>query len=159
MATVPIRLPTGYLNLMHYDHISFHLDENYPHGLPESHAAHHMGYYTWAVSQNLHSPAAAALPGFDRLQNGTLSGAEFVIRRLGGGLDETCFNDLGKRFTLYYYCDEKEGYGKFIEDYFQALGLKNKHDFYRTQNSADNQKLLSAAFQVAFERWQQSLKS
>lgn len=143
---------------MHYDHISFHLDENYPPGLPESHAAHHMGYYyAWAASQNLHSPAAAALPGFSQLQNGTLSGTDFVLQQLGGGLDETCFNDLGNRFTLYYYYDEEEGYGKFIEDYFQTLGLENNRDFYRIQDTPNNQKQLSTAFQVAFERWQQSL--
>ncbi|MDO4694440.1 MAG: hypothetical protein Q4A62_07435 [Eikenella sp.] len=144
---------------MHYDHISFHLDENYPHGLPESHAAHHMGYYyAWAVSQNLHNPAAAALPGFEQLQNGRLSGAAFVQQQLGGGLDDTCFNDLGKRFTLYYYYDEEEGYGKFIEDYFHALGLTNNRDFYRTQDTAENQQRLSTVFQVAFERWQNSLR-
>lgn len=143
---------------MHYDHISFHTDADWPPGLPESHAAHHMGYYyAWAVSQNLHSPAAAALPGFDQLQNGTLSGTDFVLQQLGGGLDDTCFNDLGRHFTLYYYYDEEEGYGKFIEDYFQALGLANKRDFYRIQDTPDNQKQLSAVFQVAFERWQQSL--
>ena len=46
---------------MHYDHIAFHTEEpDYPGDLPERNAAHHIGfYYAWAVSQNLHSPAAA----------------------------------------------------------------------------------------------------
>ena len=66
---------------MHYDHTSFHADEDdYPADIPERNAAHHMGFYfAWAVSQNLHSPAAAALPQFDALQRGTVSGAEFVL--------------------------------------------------------------------------------
>lgn len=143
---------------MHYDHISFHLDENYPPGLPESHAAHHMGYYyAWAVSQNLHSPAAAALPGFSQLQNGTLSGTDFVLQQLGGGLDETCFNDLGKCFTLYYYYDEEEGYGKFIEDYFQALGILKQENFYLTFDSHQEAEKLFPVFQTAFDKWLASL--
>lgn len=74
-----------------YDHVSFHLDEDYPADLPAHHAAHHIGYYyAWAVSQNLHSEAAASLPDFDKLQSGAISGAKFVLEQLNGGIDETC---------------------------------------------------------------------
>lgn len=142
-----------------YDHISFHLDENYPADLPDRHAAHHIGYYyAWAVSQNLHSEAAAGLPGFDRLQNSAISGARFVLEQLNGGIDETCFNDLGNRFTRYYYTDEEEGYGLFMEDYFAALGIETDDAFYRTADTAANQNLLNPVFQTGFLRWQNSLK-
>lgn len=142
-----------------YDHIDFHLGEGYPAGLPEYNAAHHIGYYyAWAVSQNLHSPAAAALPDFDKLQSGAISGARFVLEQLGGGIDETCFNDLGNRFTRFYYADEEEGYGLFIEDYFTALGIGDEGGFYRTENTAANQNRLNAVFQTGFERWRRSLK-
>ncbi|MFS6938590.1 Uncharacterised protein [Neisseria animaloris] len=142
-----------------YDHISFHTAENYPTDLPKTHAAHHIGYYyAWAVSQNLHSPEAETLPQFDKLQNGTVSGAEFVLKQLKGGIDKTCFNDLGNRFTQYYYDDEDEGYGNFMTDYFQTLGIESENEFYRTQDNRQNQSLLNQTFQTAFDKWLDSLK-
>ena len=58
-----------------YDHISFHTEEQ-P-SLSDVQAALHMGYYyAWAVSQNLHSAAAEALPLFGALRHGEISGAE-----------------------------------------------------------------------------------
>ncbi len=145
---------------MHYDHTSFHADEDgYPADVPERNAAHHMGFYfAWAVSQNLHSPAAAALPQFDALKRGTVSGAEFVLEQLNGGLDDTCFNDFGNRFTHFYYADDEEGYGQFMPDYFAALGLQDEDAFYRVADTPENQAKLSRAFQAAFNRWQGSLK-
>ncbi|WP_338809431.1 hypothetical protein V6667_01600 [Neisseria leonii] len=143
---------------MLYDHISLHLDEHYPPGLPECHAAHHIGYYyAWAVSQNLHSEAAAALDGFADMQSGRISGASFVLERLNGGIDTACFNDLGNRFTRYYYADEDEGYGHFMTDYFAALGLETQNDFYRTPDNAACRQRLDAVFQTAFDRWQATL--
>lgn len=145
---------------MHYDHISFHLNEDYPADLPQTNAAHHIGYYyAWAVSQNLHSQAASALPDFNKLKNGGISGAEFVLEQLGGGMDETCFNETGNRFTRFYYDDEDEGYGLFIEDYFQTLGIEDESGFYRTENTPANQAALNPVFQAAFEHWKASLKN
>ncbi|MCP2040089.1 hypothetical protein L1281_000669 [Neisseria sp. HSC-16F19] len=144
---------------MHYDHISFHTDEDWPAGLPESHAAHHMGfYYSWAVGQGLYSEAAARLPDFERLAAGTLSGAQFVLTRLNGGLDETCFNDAGRRFTAFYYADEDEGYGRFMEDYVNTLNTPALGSFYHTEDSAANQALLNLVFDAAWAQWQASLR-
>ena len=82
-----------------YDHISFHTEDQ-P-SLSDVQAALHMGYYyAWAISQNLHSAAAEALPLFGALQHGEISGAEFVVRQLNGGIDETCFNELGNRLHI-----------------------------------------------------------
>ena len=145
---------------MHYDHISFHIDENYPPELPHGNALHHRANYSaWAVSQTLHRAAAAALPGFAQMQRGETPAAEFVEHRLAQGLDDTCFNDLGRRFTAFYYADEDEGYGRFIEDYFTALGLNSESDFYRTQGSPEEAAKLFPLFQAAFERWYGSLKN
>ena len=143
---------------MHYDHISFHLD-NYPQDLAPQQAAHHIGYYyAWAVSQNLHSEAASRLPTFHLLKNGYISGTTFVLSELGGGIDETCFNELGNRFTQYYYEDEDEGYGHFINDYFQAPDLDSESGFYRTADAPEIQQKLNIVFQAAFEKWRNSLQ-
>ena len=145
---------------MHYDHISFHTEApDYPGDLPERNAAHHIGfYYAWAVSQNLHSPAAARLPQFHDLQIGLISGTEFVLEQLNGGIDDGCFNELGNRFTRFYYADEEEGYGAFLADYFAALGIQNQTQFYRTHDTPENQAKLNAAFQAAYAVWLGSLK-
>ncbi|UOP04715.1 hypothetical protein [Conchiformibius kuhniae] len=143
---------------MHYDHISFHLAD-LPAGTPPQHAAHHIGYYfAWAVSQGLHSTAAASLPNFSLLRQGKISGATFVLTQLNGGIDKTCFNDLGRRFTEYYYADEDEGYGHFIHDYFHTLDLDGTAAFYQTADSPEHQHKLNRVFQTAFQRWHNSLK-
>lgn len=141
-----------------YDHISFHIEEQ-P-SLSDVQAALHMGYYyAWAVSQNLHSVAAEALPLFGALRHGEISGAEFVVQQLNGGIDETCFNELGNRFTQYYYADDDEGYGHFMDDYFVTLGLQTEAEFYRQTWQPAHQKQLNAVFQAAFDKWKSSLKS
>ena len=128
-----------------YDHISFHLDD-FPKNLPQQNALHHMGfYYAWAVSQNLHSLEAVQLP-------------QFIENQLNSGLDETCFNELGNRFTQYYYADDDEGYGFFLADYFVALGIENVSNFYHTENTLSNQTKLNHVFQLAFNTWKGSLK-
>lgn len=143
---------------MHYDHITFHLDANYPSDLPAQNAVHHIGFYfAWAVTQNLHSADVATLPEFDLLQQGLISGSVFVLNQLAGGIDETCFNELGNRFTRFYYHDDEEGYGNFLMDYFHALNLNDEADFYRTQDTRDNQYLVNRIFQAAFKHWQDSL--
>ena len=122
-----------------YDHISFHTEDQ-P-SLSDVQAALHMGYYyAWAVSQNLHSAAAEALPLFGALRQGEISGAEFVVRQLNGGIDETCFND-------------------FMDDYFVTLGLQTEAEFYRQTWQPAHQKQLNAVFQAAFDKWKSSLKS
>lgn len=143
---------------MHYDHITFHLDEDYPSDLPAHNAVHHIGFYfAWAVSQNLHSAAVASLPEFDLLQQGLISGSVFVLNQLGGGIDETCFNELGNRFTAFYYHDDEDGYGNFLIDYFNALNLNDETDFYRTEDNPESQALVNPIFQAAFEHWRASL--
>ncbi|MGF6147840.1 Uncharacterised protein [Kingella potus] len=138
---------------MLYDHITLHT------AVSPAQAARHIGYYyAWAVSQGLHSEAAAALPQFDDLQQRRISGGLFVRQQLSGGIDSNCFNDLGNRFTRYYYADEDEGYGHFLADYFLALGLENEDAFYQVPDTAEHQAKLDKVFQVAFERWKSSLQ-
>lgn len=142
-----------------YDHVSFHLDADYPPDLDPQHAAHHIGfYYAWAVSKNLHSAAAAALPDFDRLQEGLISGAQFVRQQLSGGMDETCFNELGQRFTAFYYADEEEGYGRFMEDYVHTLNTPALPSFYHVADTPQHQALLNLVFDAAWAQWQASLQ-
>ena len=142
-----------------YDHLSFHLDD-FPTALPNDNALNHMGFYfSWAVGQNLHSDLVARLPEFADFQAGKISGKQFIKNQLNSGLDETCFNDLGNRFTQYYYEDEEDGYGYFLSDYFVALGLESENDFYHTEYLSENQAKLNDIFQAAFERWKTSLKA
>lgn len=136
-----------------YDHISFHTETQAD--LPPHQAVCHMAaYYTWAVANDLHSTAAAALPEFAQWQQGQIDAAQFILTAFGGGLDATCFNDTGRLFSEYYYVDEDEGYGHFMNDYFQALELTSEADFYRQNHHLALQQRLNPVLQVAFERWQ-----
>ncbi|EGZ49373.1 DUF7832 domain-containing protein [Neisseria wadsworthii] len=145
---------------MTYDHIAFHYTNDFPDDLAQENAVHHIGFYfAWAVSQGLHNPEwAQATPDFAKLQKGELSGPKFVMAHMGGELSDDDFNELGNRFTRFYYEDEEEGYGLFIEDYFNALGLESEDDFYRTEDTAENQAKLNRAFQTGFDTWLSRLK-
>ena len=81
-----------------------------------------------------------------------------MLEQLNGGIDDGCFNELGNRFTRFYYADEEEGYGAFLTDYFAALGIQNQAQFYRTHDTPENQAKLSATFQAAYAVWLGSLK-
>ena len=91
-----------------YDNTRFHTDENYPTGLPAENAATHIGmYWAWAASQNLHNPVWQSAPesaeDFAAMQEGRLSGAEFLLRHMDGALMRDDFNEFGQRFTSLYY--------------------------------------------------------
>lgn len=144
-----------------YDHIDYHTEEDYPVDLPESRAATHMGFYwAWAVSQNLHNSGweDAAAEDMAALKTGSLSGAGFILKNMGGELDENDFSPLGQRFSAFYYEDEEEGYGAFMEDYVTTMNTPELPSFYHVADTQENQHKLNAVFQAAFDRWQASLK-
>lgn len=142
---------------MLYDHISLH-DDTAPDALPKD-KAQHMGYYlAWAMNADLLSDVLCALPEFAALKSGEMKAVDFIIHVLHGGFDSVCFNPIGQRFTEYYYVDEDEGYGHFLSDYFQALGLESMADFYQVEDLPEYQAILNGVFQVAFEQWRSSLK-
>ncbi|MFV2029951.1 cell surface protein [Neisseria sp. S1] len=146
-----------------YDNIRFHTDENYPANLPPEAAATHIGmYWAWAASQGLANPAWQNSPesasDFKAMLAGEMSGADFVLTHMDGALIPEDFNELGQRFTAFYYDDEDEGYGKFMEDYVTTMNTPELDSFYHVNNSNENQRLLAAVFQTAFEQWQESLR-
>ena len=59
----------------------------------------------------------------------------------------------------YYYADDDEGYGHFMDDYFVTLGLQTEAEFYRQTWQPAHQEQLNAVFQAAFDKWKSSLKS
>ena len=144
---------------MHYDHIAFHYDNQFPTHLPQHHAIHHMGFYfAWAVSQNLHNSEWESHKDFTKLQQQEMSGSEFMWENMGAELTDEDFNELGNRFSQFYYHDDDEGYGLFMEDYFIALNIENADYFYHIDDNINNQIKLNKVFQVAFEKWLASLK-
>ncbi|MDF7675833.1 cell surface protein [Neisseriaceae bacterium ESL0693] len=143
------------------DHVVFHTEEDYPADLSVASAATHMGYYwSWIVRRDLHNSQwnEVAPDDIQAVQSGLMSGAEFILNHMGGGLEDTDFNPEGRRFSLYYYDDEEEGYGRFMEDYVQALNTTLLDSFYHVTVSAENQLLLDGVFDAALLQWRQSLK-
>ena len=145
-----------------YDHIYFHLDEDFPKNLSQDHAATHMGFYwSWAVSQNLHYPEWENIAANDlaALKSGQMSGAKFVLNNMGGALNPQDFSELGQRFSAFYYDDEDDGYGAFMEDYISTLNTPTLPSFYHVADTPTNQTKLNAVFQAAFAQWLASLKT
>ncbi|RPD90882.1 cell surface protein [Neisseria weixii] len=146
-----------------YDHFQFHTGEDYPADLSPDHAATHMGmYFQWAAGQGLVNPVWQTAPetasDFAAMLDGTFSGAVFVRNHLGSVLTPQDFTELGQRFTEFYYDDEDEGYGAFMEDYVTTLDTPQLPSFYHVADTPENYALLAPVFQAAFERWKHSLK-
>ncbi|MCF7529148.1 cell surface protein [Neisseria lisongii] len=146
-----------------YDHIRFHTDEDYPAGLPPERAATHIGmYWRWTASQGLHNPVWQNTPetaaDFAAMQSGTISGADFLLKHMDGALTPDDFNESGRRFTEFYYDDEEDGYGSFMEDYIRTLDTPSLGGLYHVADNAENYAKLAPVFQMAFTRWQNSLK-
>lgn len=143
------------------DSIMFHTEEDYPSLLGQEHAATHMGYYwSWIVQRNLHNPqwCELAVKDMAALKARKISGAEFVLTQMSGSLEDRDFNAEGLRFSLFYYDDEDEGYGRFMEDYVQALNTPALQSFYHVEVNHANQILLDGVFDQALHEWRQSLR-
>ena len=145
---------------MTLDNVVFHTEEDYPEDLGVHHAATHMGFYwAWAVKRSLYNPQwdEAAAAAVADLKAGTMSGAQFVMQHMAGGLEDTDFNPEGLRFTLFYYDDEEEGYGRFMDDYVNTLNTPALASFYHVADNASNQALLDLVFDAALAQWRGSL--
>lgn len=144
------------------DSVVFHTEEDYPSSLGLEHAATHMGYYwSWIVRRDLHNPQWNELEAADvnALKAQQISGAHFLLQHMSGCLEDRDFNEEGLRFSLFYYDDEEEGYGRFMEDYIKALNTPELPSFYHVEISASKQVLLDAVFDRALLEWRQSLRS
>ena len=146
-----------------YDHIRFHTDEDYPDRLPPENATTHMGmYWQWAAAAGLANPVWQTAPetaaDFKLMLEGRLSGAQFLLKHMGGALTADDFTPLGQRFTGYYYDDEQEGYGAFMEDYVRTLDTPSLGGLYFVADTAANYAALAPVFQTAFDKWARSLK-
>lgn len=146
---------------MVFDNIVFHTEEDYPTSLALEHAATHIGYYwSWIARRNLYNPQWDEIAKEDiiALKVQEISGAEFILTHMSGKLEDTDFNEEGLRFSLYYYDDEEEGYGRFMEDYVQALNTPALDSFYHVAICNTNQVILDGVFDQALLQWRQSLQ-
>ena len=143
-----------------YDNIRFHLDEDYPDQLPPENAATHIGmYWQWAAQAGLVNPVLQTAADFAAMTSGKISGQHFLLKHMDGALTADDFTELGQRFTEFYYTDEEDGYGAFMEDYVLALDTPSLGGFYHAKNTPKTFAKLTPVFQTAFEKWKSSLKA
>ena len=119
-----------------YDNIRFHLDEEYPEGLPSENAATHIGmYWIWAAQAGLANPVWQTAPesaeDFANMLKGRTSGRRFLLKHMDGALTPDDFTEQGQKFTSYYYDNEEDGYGAFLEDYVRTLDTPSLGGFYQ----------------------------
>ena len=147
-----------------YDNIRFHLDEEYPEGLPSENAATHIGmYWIWAAQAGLANPVWQTAPesaeDFANMLKGRTSGRRFLLKHMDGALTPDDFTEQGQKFTSYYYDNEEDGYGAFFEDYVRTLDTPSLGGFYHVPNTPEIYKRLKPVFQAAFEQWKNNLAS
>ena len=143
------------------DHQDWHTEEDFPNDLQAVHALTHMGmYFQWmAQTQLLHPKVIEQLGNkLTQLQQGQLSGRDILEHSLGRQLLLSFFNDLGKRFSEYYYADEEEGYGQFMSDYYTALRVDLLPSLYHVPNTPESYDAVATQFDLAYIKWRESLK-
>ena len=143
------------------DHEEWHTEEDFPADLTPVHALTHMGmYFEWAAHKQLLHPdlAAQLAPALEKLATRELTGRDIVEQALGKQLLLSFFNDLGQRFSAYYYADDEEGYGQFLSDYVTTLRTDLLPSFYHVDNSQAAYNAIASQFDIAYARWSDSLR-
>ena len=143
------------------DHEEWHTEEDFPADLSPVHALTHMGmYFEWAAhKQLLHPDVAAQLaPALEKLATRELTGRDIVEQALGKQLLLSFFNELGQRFSAYYYADDDEGYGQFLSDYANTSRTDLLPSFYHVDNSQAAYDSIASHSHLAYARWSDSLR-
>ena len=147
-----------------YDNIRFHLDEEYPEGLPSENAATHIGmYWIWVAQTGLANPVWQTAPesaeDFANMLKGRTSGRRFLLKHMDGALTPDDFTEQGQKFTSYYNDNEEDGYGAVLEDYVRPLDTPSLGGFYHVPNPPEIYHRLKPVFQSAFDQWKNNLAS
>lgn len=143
------------------DHQDWHTEEDFPSELDPVHALTHMGmYFAWAAERQLLHPAVVEQLGgnLEKLQQQQITGRDIIDNYMGKQLLLSFFNDLGQRFTAFYYADDEEGYGQFLADYVQTLRTDLLPSFYHVDDSQEAYAAIASQFDLAYNRWISSLK-
>ena len=143
------------------DHQEWHTEEDFPADLTPVHALTHMGmYFEWAAHKKLLHPDVAEqlTKALAQLESREITGRDIVEQALGKQLLLSFFNDIGQRFTAYYYADDEDGYGQFLSDYVTTLRTDLLPSFYHVDNSQAAYDAIASQFDVAYARWSDSLR-
>ena len=97
-------------------------------------------------------------PALEKLATRELTGRDIVEQALGKQLLLSFFNELGQRFSAYYYADDDEGYGQFLSDYVNTLRTDLLPSFYHVDNSQAAYDAIASQFDIAYARWSDSLR-
>ena len=103
--------------------------------------------------------AADLAPALKKLDNREVTGRDIVEQALGKQLLLSFFNDVGQRFTAYYYADDDEGYGQFLSDYVTTLRTDLLPSFYHVDHSQAAYDAIASQFDIAYARWSDSLRT
>lgn len=145
---------------MKYDDASWHYAGDFPDNLPEEAGATHIGMFlTWAlindIAGELHLDASRE--SINKVKNHEMTGSEFLLKECDGKFTNEDLNDEGNSFTQHYFGDG-DGYGKYINDYQEALssGLPS---MYHVEDSWENFSTLKPLLDKAYQEWKSVGKS
>ena len=84
-----------------YDGASWHYGGDFPEDLPNENGATHIGFFiTWSIDNDLISEfqIEESEGDVEKVKNGFLTGAEFLIKNCDERFTDEDLNDLGNRF-------------------------------------------------------------
>ncbi|MEM9345861.1 MAG: hypothetical protein AAGB26_04505 [Planctomycetota bacterium] len=137
---------------MAYDRADWHLEEDFPKGLPEESAATHIGMFlAWVIHHRLESEFMCEefREDVEAVRDKVMTGAQFLIRNCGGALTDQDLSKAGNQFAQAYYATDQ-----YLEDYQSILDDDQHESIFHITDSWENYAKIAEVIDKRFATWQ-----
>jgi hypothetical protein len=147
---------------MAHDRADWHSGGDYPADLPPENGGTHIGMFlAWAILNGLegeihHDGSEKELA---RVRKRKMTGREFLFRACDGKFWEDDLNDEGNAFARAYYLGRGgKGYGKYLDDYCEVLGVDQLPSVYHVEDTWANYAQVAAVLDRRYADWKKKRK-
>ncbi len=137
---------------MKYDDASWHYGGEFPDDLPQEAGAIHTGMYlSWALLNGLGGEIhlEESPEGLEELRSQQITPAGFFLKYCDGKFTDEDLNELGNRFTAYYFDFQN---GQYINEYSSLFG-ESLPSLYHVEDSWENYIIVSTLLDQRFSAW------
>ena len=145
---------------MAYDRYDWHSGGDYPAGLDEECAGTHIGMFlAWAITRNLIGDfhKAESAEWIQKVKERKVTGRDFLFSMCDGKFWEEDLSEEGNAFCKVYYAGD-DGYGKYVEDYENAV-CPNTESIYHAEDTWENFDKLALIIDKEYNNWKNPPKN
>lgn len=143
---------------MAYDRADWHYGGDYPDELPPENGGTHIGMFlAWCINNGLigtfHLQESAA--AVEAVRNREMTGRQFFIEQCDEKFWSEDLSEEGNDFAHWYYNDEGDRWGKFLDDYDDVLG-GDLPSLYHVEDTWEKYDRLALRISERFAEFQKS---